>query len=399
MASRVKTLFPLIARTFTPLAFVALAAHCGGSGNEGEGGEAGDGSVPTGASASGGAAGAANRAGGGNPFTQGAGGRAGATGAGGEAGSGPGGGAGGAGGDVVGGAGGGQTGVDADDDGVDDGLEDTLAKRFAPVLRLAKGEAFLPGSVAWYLPRVRLRYDHAGCPDHEILALGKASAANLSQQSHQNAPQVSIPPCGHAGAALPSGESHPAFFLQPPDDAAHAGAPPADWRAYAHVKKSAAIAGGYDVQYWFFYPFNATIANFDHEGDREHVTVVADASGALAQARYAAHSGGTTHPASAVELVAGTPRPVGYVAAGSHATYNRPGDYLTEAPGFVFTDRADGGGPEFDTAIGLVNVGERGAPLDGQAWVNYGGRWGEIGQFADTSGPVTPSFQGAWDGL
>ncbi|HEU4403843.1 MAG TPA: hypothetical protein VFS43_00910, partial [Polyangiaceae bacterium] len=65
MAPYGKTLFALTARLFTPLAFVALVAHCGGEGDE----PAGDGSVPRGDSASGGGAGSSNQAGwGGNPF-------------------------------------------------------------------------------------------------------------------------------------------------------------------------------------------------------------------------------------------------------------------------------------------------------------------------------------------
>lgn len=410
MWSRGKTFLPSLARALSPLAFVALTARCGGSGDEPGGGSAGDGNEPTGASASGGAAGAMNQAGR-NPFERGASGSAGSgvgasAGNGGEAGaggSGASGESGSSGSAGVGGAAGGQTGVDADKDGIDDGLEDTLARRFAPILRLTKGEQYLPGSVAWYLPRVHMRFDHSGCPDHEIIALGKANVGNLSQQKHQNAAPVGLPPCGHDGPSLLSSASHLEFFLQPPDDAVHDGAPQVDWRAYAHVKPSGAggggVEGGYDVQYWFFYPFNSTTANFDHEGDWEHVTVVADAAGGLVRARYAAHSGGTTHAASALELDDATSRPVGYVALGSHATYNKPGEYPTEVPGFIFTDRADGQGPTFDTAVGLVNVGERGAPLNGQTWIEYGGRWGEIGQLSDTSGPPTPSFQGTWNGL
>lgn len=407
MAPYGKTLFSPFAKALTTLAFAALAAHCGGAGDE-SGGEGGDGAVPRGDSASGGAGGASNEAGRGNPFNgsstggsgtggSGTGGSAGGgeTGGSGPGGSGSSGGEGGSGPAGAGGEGGGQTGLDEDADGIDDGLENTLARRFAPVLRLTKSEQYLPGSVAWYLPQVHMRFNHNNCPDHEIIALGKVTIDNLSKQNHQNTGTL----CGHSGDPLLSNAKHLEFFLQPPDDKVHDGAPPADWRVYAHVKKSKTIVGGYDVQYWFFYPFNSTIVNFDHEADWEHITVITDASEALQQARYAAHAGGTTHPASALEFVPGTPRPVGYVAIGSHATYNKPGEYETQAPDFVFTDHADGLGPEFDTSVGLVNVGERGKPLNGQSWVNYGGRWGEIGQFADTSGPPTPSFQASWDSL
>jgi hypothetical protein len=54
------------------------------------------------------------------------------------------------------------------------------------------------------------------------------------------------------------------------------------------------------------------------------------------------------------------------------------------------------GGPIWDAAANLVNVGEKTHPLNGQSFIRYGGRWGEIGTFAFTTGPLTPSFQPTW---
>jgi hypothetical protein len=44
-----------------------------------------------------------------------------------------------------------------------------------------------------------------------------------------------------------------------------------------------------------------------------------------------------------------------------------------------------------------VNVGEKGAPRNGQLFIAYGGRWGEVGELEETSGPQGPSFQGSWN--
>src|SRR5687767_10076938 len=70
--------------------------------------------------------------------------------------------------------------TDADQDGIPEELEDHLMTVFGPELRLAPDDIdwTRPANVDWYLPKVAMRFDHAGCPDDGILDLGKVTAAN-----------------------------------------------------------------------------------------------------------------------------------------------------------------------------------------------------------------------------
>jgi hypothetical protein len=281
--------------------------------------------------------------------------------------------------------------VDADMDGIDDGLEDQLAAKFAPEVRLAplSIDWTRPANVDWYLARVHMRFDHSGCPDCEVLALATPTQSNLSTQSHKTKGTF----CTHTSTVYYSNQSRKEFFLQPPDDAVHNGAPSTEWRTYVHSKKSSLVTGGYDIQYWFFYPYNDSVASVNHEGDWEHITVTTDSAGNFYSAWYAQHGGGTRYSAS--QLRWNGTHPIVYSADGSHASYPTVGEFPTEVSGFY--DYTYDGGPVWQTWNNWVNVGEKSYPRNGQSFIKYGGRWGEVGEFDDTSGPQGPSFQGSWN--
>jgi hypothetical protein len=283
---------------------------------------------------------------------------------------------------------------DVDQDGIPDALEDWLTERYAPEVRLSPEDTALPANVDWYLARVHMRFDHPGCPDHEILKLGTVTQANLSEQSHKRTNSY----CIHQDAQLIySRDSHKDFFLQPPDDAVHRGAPQSEWRVYVHAKKSYALTDGFDIQYWFWFPYNDTsVLNVNHEADWEHITVVVDAYGVFQSAWYAQHGHGKLYSRQDLTFVQQT-HPVVYTAKGTHASYPRVGKYDTEAPGVH--DYTHDGGPVWQTWTSWVNVGEKASPRNGQHFIKYGGRWGEVGEFEMTSGPQGPSFQGAWNKL
>src|SRR5262245_58482032 len=73
-------------------------------------------------------------------------------------------------------------------DGLPEQLEDYLMTRFGPELRLAPDDIdwTRPANVDWYLPKVHMRFDHAGCPDDStnILDVGAITFANIHAQSH-----------------------------------------------------------------------------------------------------------------------------------------------------------------------------------------------------------------------
>jgi Vacuolar protein sorting-associated protein 62 len=282
---------------------------------------------------------------------------------------------------------------DGDGDGIADSLESALAARFAPVVRLHPSDQNRPANVDWYLPRMHLRFSHAHCPDHQVLADGAVTETNLSQQSHPTDNFV----CVHTSTHYLSNALHAEYFLQPTDlSAVQAGLATSGWRTYVHVKKSLLAGGAYDIQYWFFYAYDDGPLDFNHEADWEHITVTVDASQNFVSAWYAQHNSGTRYPASALTFIGGT-HAVVYSANGTHASYPKAGSWSVT---LGFTDYTADGGPSWDTGssstLGVVNVGEVSAPLSGQSFVRYGGRWGEIGTSDYSSGPLTPSFQSSW---
>ena len=282
--------------------------------------------------------------------------------------------------------------ADLDSDGLDDAREQALAQKFAPQVRLypAPDEWTRPTNVEWLLARSWMRFDHPHCPDHQVLATGAGTQSNLAAQSHRTDNII----CGHTSTVYSSGGAHPEFFLQQPDHASHSGsANSADWRMYVHTKPSTLATGGVDIQYWFLYAYDFTSLDANHEADWEHITVTADSAGNFVSAWYAQHNGGTRYGAAALRW-SGT-HPVVYASLGTHASYPSAGSFYVSESGL--TDTTADGGPIWDGAASFINVGEKAHPMNGQGFIRYGGRWGEIGAFAFTTGPLTPSFQPTWN--
>lgn len=279
--------------------------------------------------------------------------------------------------------------VDGDGDGIDDRFEDALAQKFAPQVRLHPDEVHFPASVDWYLARVELRLSQPSCPDDSILALGSVTMTNLSQQVHAERKLTSF--CHLTRTELASNESG-RYFLKPHDDATFTGDLSGHWPVYTHVRHSPFVAQGYDVQYWFFYAYDHAILDVNHQGDWEHITITTDADGNFVQAYYSEHYSGDFLKGSEMTWVDDT-HPVVWSSIGKHASYAKPGDY--PIPGMI--DRAADGGKVWETRTQLINLGERGRPLNGQTFLLYGGIWGSFGDFPFTTGPTGPAFKDRWD--
>lgn len=318
-------------------------------------------------------------------------------------------------------------GVDNDYDGIDDGTESELAHTYAPVLYMPNlitraeagsgvwGDWAWPGNVPWYLQNTQMRFHHDNCPDHQILNLGTITTSNIVTQSHQRA--TSWLGCSHSGTTYGSGggggfssENH--FFLQAVyDDVTHPGVrDPSGWTVYTHVYRN--NIGGISIQYWFFYPYNDFIAAFNHEADWEHIMVQLDASHQPATLTYSAHHTRKTWQPYQVTWYNGT-HPQVWVADGSHASYASEGEcdgaYPEGTNESCWTNLDQrwftwSGGKGYDQGLqggGLVNMGEMPQagtskrPMPGQDWLRFSGRWGEVGNFATTSGPQGPGYQPA----
>jgi hypothetical protein len=297
--------------------------------------------------------------------------------------------------------------TDADGDGLPEQLEDYLMQTFGPELRLPPDaiDWTRPANVDWYLPKVRMRFDHPLCPDDSsnLLNVGAITFANIHAQTHFTKSTF----CSHNSGAADqrfSNKKHLEFFLQAEDDAkVHPGIPPSrssEWRTYIQVRRSSYVRGdgkaaAYDLQVWYFFPYNDFVASANHEADWEHMTLSIAENFELVSVFYATHDAGERFDdPAALERVGGT-HVVGYIADGSHATYRNVGEHATAVPGIF--DHTYAGGPVWRSWANYANLGQVGKILGGQTWAAYGGRWGEVGETSFTSGPPGPMFNGKWD--
>jgi hypothetical protein len=289
--------------------------------------------------------------------------------------------------------------TDNDEDGIADQLEDRLMEAFGPELRLPPDDKdwTRPANVDWFLPKVKMRFDHPNCPDDgdNLIDREDITFANLHGKTHHTKSTL----CSHNDGAddlRDSSKKHLEFFLQAEDDDdVHPGIPPArssEWRAYIQVRPSSYPGATHDLQVWYFFPYNDNIGGANHEADWEHMTISLSDEPAVVSVFYATHDAGHRIDDLA-QLQWVDTHVVGYVADGSHATYERAGDH----PGPVVADHAYEGGPVWQTWTNFKNLGQVGKVLNGQDWVRYGGRWGEVGSASFTSGPPGPMFNSKWD--
>jgi hypothetical protein len=244
---------------------------------------------------------------------------------------------------------------DADQDGLPDTLEAALAIRFAPAVILDPQEVNRPASIAWLLSRI-------------------------GGVGHLGSTRGSFPPEVRAGSANPR-----------------------DWVTYVHVYPR--TDGRINIQYWFFYTYNEGPLFFDHDSDWEHITVDVDPSGLPRGVYFAQHgnnSPGVYRAWSQVRKIGGTiggttgEHPLVLSARGTHASYADQASlaWFEHASGCAGADRCTD--PIWRTWLGggLVNIGERAAPLGAPEALAYAGRWGSPGRFLRSrSAPPGPSHQ------
>lgn len=298
---------------------------------------------------------------------------------------------------------------DNDGDGVWESYEDFLLQTLAPRIWMHSNEVNLPITVPWYLSNSSMRFSHNNCNDHEVLALGRLTRTNLDDQSHHRNKSF----CRHdnlvrSNSYMGSGES--GFFLELSNYARGGSSDKRNWRIYGHVYKT--WNGKYVVQWWQYYAFNDSVDPVNHEGDWEYSGVLLN-NGRFEKIVFFRHGNLRTIDPWEAEWVGGV-RHVSYAAKGSHAQYKgrtSSGKCITgltsvgDIAQAVAADRCNRG-KRWDTWAagygGIVNVGEKTRPLNGEEWVRYSGLWGEIGALSAggikfSSGPRTPSYQGsAW---
>jgi hypothetical protein len=304
---------------------------------------------------------------------------------------------------------------DFDQDGIDDQHEAYLLDRYAPVVLLNPDEDQLPANVDWFLQHGWLRFHHdSGCSDCAIL--DNPDQTTLIQQQHRKKKDF-WHGCSHYENWERSWidfDNNQCFFLQISNSSHYGSSNPADWITYGHVFPN--TIGGINVQYWFFYSYNDGLLTQNHEGDWEGMMVELRPDESVSNVYYSQHGGSHLISPNDVTWYNGT-HPIAISALGSHASYHsfeacstyfwEYGCYwhtpVESSPHAWFTWA--GGRPPGSPAYqggGVVNVGEKvdgaGRWLNGQKFIYYSGKWGEIGTFGDDfSGPRGPAYQDNWN--
>jgi hypothetical protein len=258
--------------------------------------------------------------------------------------------------------------------------------RFAPEVRLHPDDIYRPSSVPWYLQHLRMRRHRPGAPDVHILHPGEVTVRSLVSQSS-------------GGQESGRGRQRTDFLVEivsivPETRRGLLGVA----ECYVHLRP-APTRDAWDIQYWFFYAYNGDIsrgADFEHEGDFEHVTVrVAPDGKTMFRVFYHAHNTESVWRAGRDVTFSGGTHPVAFSAKHTHATYWRSG---THSRRLLPDDHTANGGPIWRTWSSLRLLGHRDRPTAGQEWIHYTGHWGQIGtKISWLSGPFGPAFQGYWD--
>lgn len=276
-----------------------------------------------------------------------------------------------------------------------------LTQDFAPLLVMHSDEDFapmkaemmvaLPGTVLVDGGTEQLR-----SPDNLTLA----ALGRFGSGSYLDLPA----PCLFCGPHIPSATIDKYNFSQ-----------------YVKPYHSAVAAGGYQpavygrvirqgdgmvIQYWLNYLFN-NHPMLSHEGDWELVEVELNSDSQPVRVSASQHGYGRMRNWQDVESRDG--RPVIYVAKGSHANYFNPGDHFINIDGVPIalaldsTMAADQGrmlSPQ------VVPISDASGGAGAEAWLDFGGQWGELSDNPGGNSPVGPKWSGnrwsrpfAWDGL
>lgn len=159
------------------------------------------------------------------------------------------------------------------------------------------------------------------------------------------------------------------------------------YTVYAHVDNTNSV-----IQYWFFYAFNDGDLN-KHEGDWEMVQILLT-NEQPTEVMYSQHHSGQRAMWNQVERE-GDHFKV-YVARGSHASYLRSYSGMIG----IASDHVGNNGKVLKPAEYTLEL------LESQAWLNFGGHWGEAGDGTEQAvqssilgeaGPEGPQFREGGD--
>ena len=293
---------------------------------------------------------------------------------------------------------------DDDKDGIPDRCEQVLAERFAPIVYHSTDESNFPVNVNWFLPKTSLWFYDDGCtPDLKRQILQAPAQGQLLGHSFG-------PSCGSGDTvrsdATRSKSKQRTFFLADVADQFRSGSRDTnDWITYVHAYLN--NLGGVTIQYWRFYAYNDAINN--HGGDWEGVHVILNRQLSPIGIGLLGHTSVDQKPWSAFTVEGSHPRV--FSEGGGHATHER-GDGIqsrgcpvpigcvidpNQPATFVRQETWPGGQVSWpdghkSPSGGLLNMGEKSHPLNGQVFIQYSGIWGSPGTIQATSGYWGPVY-------
>lgn len=260
--------------------------------------------------------------------------------------------------------------------------------RYAPLVFLAPGETHRPSDASNYIHNSRLRWSHdSGQPDDEIADKGHVDENRLGDGGYSDQVE-NILGIKHGAHIRSNQDVRPkdgkgdggdeGFFLDL-DNAHHESTGPG-----TNMPVYYEAVDGHYITYWFFYAYNAGPAPGgldNHEGDWERISVKLNRQNRATAVAYYQHKGHEEKRWRDVPKQGS--HPLVFSAKGSHASYASPGAKDLGVPFGAVKDHA-GRGAQWKTWQHLKNA-------RAQGWYGYGGAWGEVGNYADTTGPQGPS--------
>ena len=230
-----------------------------------------------------------------------------------------------------------------------------LAKKYAPLLRLASGEHYRPLRLEDYLTRTVLR---SGSPPHGTIAQTKPTLFSL--------PVTSAPTYLDIRGAQPNSQASQYRVIE--QQLRLARPRPTVYFHLAYQPGQGRVA----IEYWLLYLYNDFYDQ--HEADWEGVTVVLK-NGAPLGATYSQHQGRKWIAWSALPKTA--THPVVYVARGSHSDYPKAGRYSIQVCWTAQYGRRCAPTPKVDVADGAGSALTPAAyDLQPFAGTGYTGSWG-----------------------
>lgn len=279
--------------------------------------------------------------------------------------------------------------ADADGDSIDDFIEDWLSQRFAPIVHHGEKETNFPVSVDQWLRHTNLWFLEGDTARR--IVLGPLSQGQLTGAVATSSQGIQIESVG-----MRSRGKRFTFFLEDVPGAERSGSQtsPSDWITYVHSYPNE--SGGVTLQYWRAYTWNGARAlglDWGHGGDWEGVAIHLDVALQPEKVVFLQHAG-IVYETDTVRWE-GT-HPLVWSSEGGHSTY--PDSSRLHSRCWIRQETWNRGrvtrwdGVRLSLSGGLLNLGEKSLPRNGQAFVQYSGLWGSRRRFYLTSGYWGPAF-------